>query len=193
MTFDLDLDRLAATALEGASNRDSGYHGPEHWQRVAEIGLGLCLRDQAADPTVVALFALLHDTQRLNEDEDPLHGPRAASYALELFDAGKLAISDQQLHALMDACQRHTTAGPTADPTAGACFDSDRLTLWRVGTRPQPRYLSTQATLNDERWLLVGLQLEMTRPMSWQQLTDAYRTGCLPEGRPVANLIAVAA
>jgi len=193
MSFDLDLDRLAATALQGASNRDSCYHGPEHWQRVAEIGLGLCLRDPAADPTVVALFALLHDTQRLNEDEDPLHGPRAASYALKLFEGGDLAISEQQLHALMDACQRHTTAGPTGDPTAGVCFDADRLTLWRVGIRPEPQYLSTQTALSDERWLLVGLQLEMARPLSWEQLTGAYQMGCLPESRPVANLIAVAA
>ncbi|MCJ7754488.1 MAG: hypothetical protein MUP13_07975, partial [Thermoanaerobaculales bacterium] len=52
-------------------------HGPPHWNRVKKNGLELAA-ETGADETVVRLFAILHDTSRLNDDKDPGHGPRAA-------------------------------------------------------------------------------------------------------------------
>ena len=36
------------------------------------------------NPAVLAWFAFLHDSQRLNDGGDPLHGHRAADFALGL-------------------------------------------------------------------------------------------------------------
>lgn len=55
----------------------SPWHGLEHWSRVMVNGLRLA-SGTGAD---VDTFALLHDCCRHDEYEDPLHGPRAASYA----------------------------------------------------------------------------------------------------------------
>jgi hypothetical protein len=51
---------------------------------------------------------------------------------------------------LTQACTAHTDAGFRDDPTIGVCFDSDRLNLWRVGITPDPKYLSTDAAVDDE-------------------------------------------
>src|SRR3954451_4782297 len=60
-----------------------GDHGIAHWARVLENGLRLS-EETGADIEVVQLFAIFHDSQRVNEVTDPDHGPRAAAYALEL-------------------------------------------------------------------------------------------------------------
>ena len=59
-----------------------GDHGIAHWARVLENGLRLA-EETGANIEVVQLFAILHDSQRVNEGGDPKHGPRAAAYALE--------------------------------------------------------------------------------------------------------------
>jgi hypothetical protein len=51
-------------------------HGYPHWVRVRENGLHLAGMT-GADPAVVELFALLHDSRRHNDAWDPKHGPRA--------------------------------------------------------------------------------------------------------------------
>lgn len=60
-----------------------GVHGPNHWARVRHHGVSLGA-EVGADLLVVELFAFLHDSQRLNEFEDRLHGDRAAEYAASL-------------------------------------------------------------------------------------------------------------
>jgi hypothetical protein len=40
---------------------------------------------------------------------------------------------------------RRGGGGTTSDPTIGACWDADRLDLWRLGRRPDPMLLSTPA------------------------------------------------
>ena len=56
-----------------------GFHGFNHWMRVLHNGRML-ENAEGANLKVVELFCLLHDTQRLNEDDDPSHGHRAAQY-----------------------------------------------------------------------------------------------------------------
>jgi uncharacterized protein len=61
----------------------SGEHGIAHWARVLENGLKIAASN-GADTEVVALFALLHDSRRVNEDEDDGHGARGAQFARSL-------------------------------------------------------------------------------------------------------------
>ena len=118
-----------------------GIHGVEHWARV--MYNGLLIADQIeADRRVVTLFALFHDSCRLNDGHDPQHGARGAALALSL--RGDLfELEDPAMELLHYACCRHTDGLTEADPTVQACWDADRLDLERVGITPQPRYLCT--------------------------------------------------
>jgi uncharacterized protein len=118
-------------------------HGPDHWRRVEANGLKLC-RETGADETVVRLFALLHDSCRLDDGADLLHGPRAADMLGEI--AESLFTLDSDRLELFEYAIRHHTGGQISnDPTIGTCWDADRLDLGRVGTIPSPRYMSTAA------------------------------------------------
>ena len=46
-----------------------------------------------------------------------------------------------------EQCPRHRHS---ADPTIGACWDADRLNLWRVGVAPARGMLSTAAARSAE-------------------------------------------
>jgi uncharacterized protein len=124
-----------------ALGRDSD-HGPAHWARVRHNGQMLATETPGADRDVVQLFAVLHDSQRQNEWEDPDHGPRAARLAEQLqgqyFDLDRV-----RLGLLIEACRMHDRGGLSDDPTIGVCFDADRLDLGRVGIIPDPKRLST--------------------------------------------------
>ena len=54
-----------------------GVHGIAHWARVLENGLRLA-EETGANIEVVQLFAILHDSQQVNEHGDHDQGPRAA-------------------------------------------------------------------------------------------------------------------
>ena len=117
-------------------------HGPPHWNRVEKNGLELAA-ETSADETVVRLFAILHDTCRLNDDKDPGHGPRAADMLGTLI--GILLTLDPHRLILLEQAIRHHTDGLTSDdPTIGTCWDADRLDLGRVGKNPEARYMSTE-------------------------------------------------
>ena len=126
----------------------SGIHGPGHWRRVRANGLALAALTNGADATVVELFALLHDSRRLNDNHDPEHGPRAAVLARDLAATALLALDAARLDLLAEACARHTDGDTTTDPTIGCCWDADRLELSRLEIRPAARYLSTAAALD---------------------------------------------
>jgi uncharacterized protein len=135
---------LLRRVLEDRPYKGSSLHGPVHWRRVAEGGLLLCEQTPACDPLIVFLFALLHDSQRENDGSDREHGPRAAAY-LRSLQGRFLHLSPAELSALADACHGHTRGGTHADPTIGACWDADRLDLWRAAITPHPRFFSTPA------------------------------------------------
>lgn len=118
-------------------------HGPTHWNRVEKVGLELA-RETGADQTVVRLFAILHDSCRLNDNDDPGHGPRAADMLGTLI--GILFTLDPHRLVLLEQAIRHHTDGMTSDdPTIGTCWDADRLDLGRVGKNPAARFMSTEA------------------------------------------------
>ena len=118
-----------------------GEHGVAHWARVLENGL-LLASVTGARRSVVELFAIFHDSRRLSDGDDPLHGRRAADYAAALrgtyFD-----LSDAEFALLSIACAYHADGGTDGDITVQTCWDADRLDLGRGGITPDPCYLCT--------------------------------------------------
>lgn len=121
-----------------------GIHGAAHWARVMRHGLHLAAQT-GADPQVVRLFAVLHDSQRFAEGSDPGHGARAATFVHHLQAEGVLWLDDTRAGWLAEACRQHSKGGCHANPTIAVCWDADRLDLGRIGIRPDPRRLCTAA------------------------------------------------
>lgn len=121
-----------------------GIHGANHWARVRENGLRLAANTGALS-NVVELFAFLHDSRRLNDNVDPEHGKRAAAFAGELRERSVIDVSDSDFDLLALACSGHSDGFTDADVTVQTCWDADRLDLGRVGIRPHPFYLCTEA------------------------------------------------
>ena len=117
-------------------------HGLSHWKRVERNGLRLATPD--CDVMVIRLFAYLHDSCRKNDGYDKEHGPRAAKMIQSLRKTLLKNLTDEQFSLLQTACRLHTTTLKTGDPTIDACFDADRLDLWRVGITPDPEKMATQ-------------------------------------------------
>ena len=119
-----------------------GDHGVAHWARAYENGLRLA-EETGAIVEVVRLFAVLHDSRRINEGTDPDHGPRAAEFARTL--RGRLLdLTDHEFGLLHRACAGHTHERTHPDITIQTCWDADRLDLGRVGIMPHPKYLCTE-------------------------------------------------
>ena len=166
-----DAGRLVRAVLERSTGKHSSIHGESHWQRVAAAGLALLPKMPAADPALVFLFALFHDSMRLNDNYDPLHGPRGAALAKELrgeaFD-----LEDAEMDLLGFACEEHTNGGVDPDPTIGVCWDADRLNLWRVWRRPDPRLLSTEAARSGKR---IAWARDLQREhLGWEELYRGF-------------------
>jgi uncharacterized protein len=166
-----DIGRLICAVHERSPLHGSYIHGDQHWRAVAEVGLRLLPGERKADPLVVFLFALFHDSMRVNEVDDPGHGARGADLAEELHGR-YFQLKPDRLALLIDACADHTDVRFSDNPTLGVCFDSDRLNLWRVGKVPDARFLSTDAALEDEiqHWSksLHGYARD------WEELLSAY-------------------
>lgn len=134
---------LLASILEGYMLPPRGTHGLTHWARVLENGRRLAAQTRA-DLQVVELFSIFHDSRRQNEANDHGHGKRGSQLAREL--RGKAFDLDDGRFALLEyACDEHTSGLTSADRTVQVCWDSDRLDLLRVGIRPHPRLLCTEA------------------------------------------------
>ncbi|MEZ7812233.1 MAG: hypothetical protein QMB16_00855 [Paracoccaceae bacterium] len=121
----------------------SGYHGFYHWMRVLHNGR-IIANLTGANIKVVELFCLLHDTKRKNDNQDPLHGHRAALHAQS--SRGLLfKTTDAEMEQLIEACTYHSDGHTDGDITVQTCWDADRLDLGRVGIRPVPHRLCTEA------------------------------------------------
>jgi len=138
-------------------------HAPDHWERVERYGILLC-GETGADLLVVRLFALFHDSRRMDEGNDPGHGSRAAEFALQLC-GDMVDLEPGQLDMLLHACRYHDHGSVSLDPTVGTCWDADRLDLDRVGMVTEPAYMSTgfgcalAALLPRQRRKLAGIAL----------------------------------
>lgn len=102
---------------------------------------------------------------RENDGRDPEHGPRAAALARELAADGLLPV---ELDTLVEACELHADGLVTDDPVVGACWDADRLDLWRVGQIVDPSLLSTTEARRPER--IGGARALAREAFSWEAL-----------------------
>jgi uncharacterized protein len=133
-----DIWKIAATQFELGSH---SLHGPSHWKRVEKNGL-LIAEETGADKRVITLFAIFHDSRRVNEGTDHGHGSRGAALAKSL--RGKhFDMEDEAFQLFLEACAGHTDGLVTPDKTIAACWDADRLDLVRVGITPDPRRMGT--------------------------------------------------
>jgi uncharacterized protein len=140
----IDYPSLWLTVSAQAHAPEGGHsiHGPDHWRRVERNAILLASRT-GADADVVRLFALFHDSRRINDGYDSAHGARGASYAAELRGSA-YDLEDARFVLLHEACTWHTDGVHHRDPTIGTCWDADRLDLGRVGMIPDPGYMSTE-------------------------------------------------
>jgi uncharacterized protein len=136
-----ELAAIMTEILRGYALSPWGDHGVVHWARVLENGLRVA-DATGADREVVTLFALFHDSRRVNECTDDGHGLRGGEFARSL--RGSLIHLNQiQFELLFEACRLHTDGLTTGDVTLLTCWDADRLDLGRVNIKPEPRRLGT--------------------------------------------------
>lgn len=117
-------------------------HGPAHWKRVESFGIRLAQATAGADLLVVRLFAVFHDSKRINEFTDPDHGPEAEEFVRRK-QGDWFSLPQAQLETLCLACRDHADGFVSSDPTIGCCWDADRLDLPRVGIPPHRDLMST--------------------------------------------------
>ena len=129
--------------IDGFQLNINDIHGIHHWSRVLINGLWLA-EETGANRKVITAFALLHDSQRLNDGRDPDHGLRGAQHGRLIRDRLP-SMSDMEFDLFFDATERHTQGHVDADITTQTCWDADRLDLFRVGIYPAPRLLCTEA------------------------------------------------
>lgn len=135
------LEKLWQYVADQVGEAGTSIHGFGHWKRVERNGLILAKRT-GANVDVVRLFALFHDSRRINDDHDPDHGARGAAFAREL--RGRLFELDDNAFELLEyACIWHTDKRFSEDATIGTCWDADRMDLGRVGIIPHENYMST--------------------------------------------------
>ncbi len=145
-----------------------GIHGLPHWSRVWFHGRALA---EAADvdPAVLAWFAFLHDSQRHNDGHDPLHGRRAADFAVRLRKDGVITeLEPSAFERLCEAMRLHSDGHTEADAALQACWDADRLDLGRVGIRPHPTRLCTP---HAKRGDVIGMAVRMSEGRARSVLT----------------------
>ena len=129
-----DMAAILGAILRGYVLPVRGDHGVVHWARVLENGRRGA-EANGANREVVALFASLHDSRRVNEDQDDDHGLRGAEFA------DRCAAAWSTLTTLGSTCcsrrAAHADGYTTGDPTLLACWDADRLDLGRVRASPR--------------------------------------------------------
>ena len=119
-------------------------HGVQHWCRVyANARIMAAAMPSGANLRVAAWFAFLHDCQRVNEGHDPEHGPRGARHAASIIPAEGIPLERRELEFLVLAIELHSTGVMEGPLECRVCWDADRLDLWRVGVKPDPRRMTT--------------------------------------------------
>lgn len=143
MSASLELRQIVQVIIEEYALPLHGYHGVAHWARVLENGRRLC-EETGANIEVVSLFAVFHDSRRVNEGHDPDHARRGAELAAA-FRGQHFDLAGREFKLLERACEGHTHELTHPNVTIQTCWDADRLDLGRVGIVPHPSRLCTAA------------------------------------------------
>lgn len=128
----------------------SRIHGLDHWWRVWQNAQLLMDRVSSVDLEVVALYALFHDSMRINDGEDHGHGNRGYKLWERVHQLQGLGnfLTEEQNEVLFEACVDHSSGRRSTHPTIAVCWDADRLDLHRKGIWPDPRFMSSQAGID---------------------------------------------
>ena len=163
------LDQLVQTVRAADTNSGSHLHGEAHWKCVAWSGLQLVRAVPDSNAEVTFLFGLFHDSQRRDDGHDPDHGRRAADFVRRIHGE-HFTLAARSLDLLLEACAGHVDGLTHNDPTIGLCWDADRLNLWRIGVKPQPRFLSTPAARDPD--VIARSRALDGQHKSWQAIWD---------------------
>ncbi len=158
---------LLAAILDQYDLDEDGIHGLSHWARVLENGLKIA-KHSGANTKIVSLFAVFHDSRRISDGYDPMHGKRGGELA-KSFRGKYFELSDQDFTTLNFACRFHTDGGIHSDPTIGTCWDADRLDLGRVGYVPFASKMSTAPGKDQE---VICWALERSRDLYRPKFMD---------------------
>jgi uncharacterized protein len=158
--------------LKESSRPDSVDHGVRHWQLVAYTGAELAAELPDADPDILFLFGLFHDSMRFNDYVDPEHGRRGGALARRLLTDMSL-LDDPSIDVLVHACELHADGLLSSDATTGACWDSDRLNLWRVAIEPDPARLCTEPARKPER--IAWAEDLQDRTYGWTDVFERFK------------------
>lgn len=139
--MEIDWDYLWEYLIGQFSLGAHSIHGPDHWRRVERHAISL-VEHNGGNLVVVRLFAAFHDVCRESDGGDHEHGARGAALAAQLH-GDLFHLSDVDFDLLRYACVWHTAGQLSDDPTIGACWDADRLDIWRAGLTPEAQYMST--------------------------------------------------
>jgi uncharacterized protein len=139
--MEIDFDTIWNLVSAPFAVRATSLHGPEHWRRVERNGK-LLSTQTGANLNVVRLFALFHDSRRINEGWDPGHGARGAAFAATLHGKS-FHLGEDEFEILQYACIWHTEGVSHENVTVATCWDADRLDLGRVGIIPDPNRMCT--------------------------------------------------
>lgn len=140
--MEIDFTALWRIVAAPFALHTTSLHGPPHWRRVERNGILLASRT-GANVDVVRLFALFHDSRRMNDGWDPGHGARGAEFAAALRDEFR-QLPDADFGILEYACIWHTDGVRHDDATIATCWDADRLDLGRVCVVPDPKRMCTE-------------------------------------------------
>jgi uncharacterized protein len=129
-----------------------GTHGVSHWARVLETGRRIS-DTTGARRDIIELFAVFHDSQRINEGIDDGHGRRGSGLARNLRGIA-FNLDDKAFDLLIHACDLHTEGYLDGDITLRTCWDADRLDLGRIGITPRVEKLCTEVARDPDllRW-----------------------------------------
>lgn len=146
----LIVEHYVADVLKESSTLNelqSRLHGLDHWWRVWKNAEWLTTRNviKGVDLEVVALFALFHDSMRVNDQNDPGHPERGWFLFEYLYDGIGHVLTETQTSQLMTAICFHHEGRTHESPTVGVCWDADRMDIYRKGLWPDPQLMSTGA------------------------------------------------
>lgn len=138
-----------SNTLNGLQSR---LHGLDHWWRVWKNALLLASSgERSVDMEVVAMYALFHDSMRLNDGPDRGHGMRG--YRLwerykQIHPDIERIFNHRQEELLFEACAEHSEGLRSTNPTIAVCWDADRLDLHRKALWPDTRFMSTHEAIS---------------------------------------------
>lgn len=153
---------------------DSPLHGDAHWRAVASSGLDIADADAGVNRRLVVAFGLIHDFQRIDDGWDEEHGARAAN-AIGRLKSLPAMLSRTEISKLKTACEDHEKGFVSEDPAIGACWDADRVNLWRIGVKPDPAFFSVLRVGRGFEEVSHKARETFRNPPGWQEIFERLR------------------